>query len=186
MERILALDISSSTIGWAVLELDDNQVVTLPKMGYIKPPNKAKGSLSKRINYVFEEIEKLILEVKPTDVVAEDYARKFSKGRSSANTIILLSVFNETCSLVSYRILHRDVFKYPVVSIRAVLGRYFGLKIISKDDIFPVIQQHCHSFTPEKNKNGGIKNESGDIADAIAVGITYFLKENKVISSWSI
>jgi Holliday junction resolvasome RuvABC endonuclease subunit len=185
MERILALDISSSTIGWAILELD-NQILTLPHNGYIKPPPKRKGSMSFRLSETFDHISDLIDLHKPTDVVVESYAKRFSKGRSSAQTIITLSVFNEVCSLVAYRKLGKDTYQYPVVSIRAALGKHFGQKIVSKDDIFPVIDNNCKSFIPLKNRNNNTKKESGDIADAIAVGLTHILKENKIVSSWNI
>jgi len=186
MERLLALDISSSTIGWAILNIDDNQVLTLPYMGYLKPPKKAKGSMSLRLSYAYDEIQNLIEMYEVTDVVVEAYAKRFTKGRSSANTIIVLSTFNEVCSLAAYQKLGKDTFSYPVISIRAALSKHFGFKIMSKDDIFPVINKYCKNFRPELNRNKKIREESGDVADAISVGLTHILKESKAISKWDI
>nr|BDD46200.1 hypothetical protein 34 [bacterium] len=186
MERILAFDISSSTIGWAILELDDNQVLTLPQTGYIKPPKSHKGGLSHRLSATYDAIEGLIDLFQPTDVVVEAYAKRFSKGRSSAQTIIILSVFNEVCKLAAYRKLHREAFEYPVVSIRAKIGAHFGVKIVSKEDIFPVINQNCKSFVPTLNRNKNTKKECLDIADAIAAGLTHIIKTGKTVSSWNL
>jgi Holliday junction resolvasome RuvABC endonuclease subunit len=176
MQSVLGLDISSSTIGWSLIEFDD-KVVKLSDYGYIKPPNSKKGSLSYRLDEARKEIEGLILKKNPDFVAVEDYAKKFTKGRSSAHTIIVLSVFNEMCCLSAYRLIGKDVYRYPVATVRSTLGKHFGIKIVSKDDIFPVIVSKCKKFVPKINRVGNIKKESGDEADSIAVALTFILKE---------
>ncbi len=176
MKKVLSLDISSSTIGWAVLEFDD-KVVELIDYGHLKPPKKAKGSISFRLDTTVNMMTDLINRFNPDFVAVEDYAKKFSKGKSTANTIILLSVFNEMCCLLSYQLVGKDVYRYPVVTIRSVLGKHFGEKIVSKDDVFPQIVNNCSKFNTKLNRVGNIKKECGDEADAIAVGLTFILKE---------
>jgi Holliday junction resolvasome RuvABC endonuclease subunit len=177
-QKIMGLDISSSTIGWSLFT-SDQSFFSLDHYGYIKP---AKGtpakpmSLSKRLKDAKDKVNQIILQHNPDVIVIEDYAKRFSIGRSSAQTIIVLSVFNETISLLGYEKLNKDVVKYPVVSIRAELSKFFKQKIVSKDDIGPVILKNSTNFKQLQSKNG-IRKENEDIIDAIAVGLTYIIKE---------
>lgn len=177
MKRVLSLDISSSTIGWAVIEYDSSSF-SLIKYGFLKPPNSTKGSLSFRLSKTVDMIEDLILQTNPDEVAVEDYAKRFSKKKSTAHTIITLSTFNEVVCLTAYRKMTKDVFRYPVMTIRSQVGKLFGVKIISKDDIFPEIVSRATLFKPQLNKNNNIKKESFDIVDALGVGITHILKES--------
>ena len=178
MKKLLSLDISSSTIGWSVFTFDGTNL-TLIDCGYYKPIKKAKGCLSLRLKATISFIEDLVKKTEVDDVICEDYAKRFSKGRSSANTIILLALFNQICQLASFNVLNRPAYTYAVSSIRAAIGRYYGVKIVSKDEIFPVLKKHSNIFLIEKNKRGNIKVESGDIADSMAVGMAHVLIINK-------
>lgn len=176
MKKVLSLDISSSTIGWALIEYNKEEI-NLLEYGYIKPPKKKRGSLSLRLSKTVDMITELIADTHPDEVAVEDYARKFSKGRSTANTIIILSTFNETVCLTAFRIMSKDVFRYPVATIRSHVGKLFETKIVSKDDVFPEIVKKSKIFKVELNRNNNTKKESGDVADAIACGLTHALKE---------
>lgn len=177
MKKVLSLDISSSTIGWSLIEYD-NQSFTLIDYGYLRPPKSSKGSLSYRLNETVNMITNLISQHHPDEVAVEDYARRFTSGRSTAHTIIILSTFNEVICLTAYRMMKQDVFRYPVSTIRAQVGSLFGVKIVSKNDIFPEIKHRGNIFQAQLNRNNNIKKENMDVADAIAVGITHVLKRS--------
>ena len=183
--RILSLDISSSCIGWALFEENDGtaQLVTF---GHIKPPKKEKGSLSFRLQKTEDELRKIIGTYKPNQVAIEDYAKRFSMGRSTANTIIMLSVFNEVLTLLCFKEVGADPYRYPVITIRSCLGKHFGQKIVSKDDIFPVITSNAKTFLTRQNKKGNLAKECFDESDAIAVGMTHIIKTVKSLKSLSI
>ncbi len=183
--KMLGLDISSATIGWALFEFDA-QTASLIEHGHIRPPPAKKGSLAYRISTAYDEIEKLLNRLKPDEVVIEDYAKKFSAGKSRAHTIILLSVFNEVTSLVVYRCLGLNVFRYPVVSIRSELSKFFKTKIVSKDDIFPVICQRCLNFKIKINKKGKTLKQCYDEADAVSCGITHLIRKHPSIKNWQL
>lgn len=185
MQKVLSLDISSSVIGWSLIEYD-NQSFTLIDYGYLKPPKSSKGTLSFRLNETVNMITNLIAQHHPDEVAVEDYARRFTKGRSTAHTIIILSIFNEVVSLTAYRIMKKDVFRYPVSTIRAQVGKLFGIKIVSKDDIFPEIVQRANIYKTELNRNNNIRKECMDVVDAIAVGITHVLKRSPNAKRYSI
>lgn len=187
MKRILSLDISSSTIGFAVLDYDQTQA-TLYDHGHFKPPDKKKSGdlLPLRLEISMNKLKDWIKLYKPQEVVIEDYAKRFNQGKSTANIIILLSTFNECLRLVAYQQLGIDAIKYPVITIRTEVGKLFNTKIVSKDDIFPVIQEQCKSFTTLYNKKGNVKNESKDEGDAIAVGITRIIKDVGTNIEWKL
>lgn len=183
--RILSLDISSSCIGWALFEENDGDAILIT-FGHIKPPKKEKGSLSYRLQKTEDELRKIINKYNPNQVAIEDYAKRFSMGRSTANTIIMLSVFNEVLTLLCFKQISADPYRYPVVTIRSCLSKHFGQKIVSKDDIFPAISSNAQIFLTRQNKKGNLAKECYDEGDAIAVGMTHLIKTVKNLKSLSI
>lgn len=185
--KILSLDISSSVIGFAIFEYDSNNVELL-EYGHYKPPSKkqSKDCLPFRLNETTKFINKILDAYHPNEVIIEDYAKKFSKGKSTAQTIILLAVFNEICDLISYQKLNKKAFRYPVVTIRSVLSKHFNVKIVSKEDIFPLINSKFSKFKVKFNKNKKIQDFCYDEADAIALGASHILKTTGANLTWNI
>jgi len=176
MKTVLGLDISSSTIGWSILEYDDNNIV-LKEYGNIKPPKSTKGSLTFRVSAAYDELYDFFQEKRPDIVASEAYANKFPAGRSTARTIIVLSVFNELTSMACLKSLGYEPNRYAVSTIRSMLSKFAGYRISSKEDCFDFIKKYFSSFSLRNNKNGKISKECYDEADAIAVALTYILKE---------
>lgn len=177
MKTVLGLDISSSTIGYALLQYDDLLNINLIEYGFIKPPKSTKGSLAFRANEAVKKCNALMSKMLPTSVAIEAYANKFSAGRSTANTIITLSVMNEAVSIGCINTMGIDPIKYPVVTIRSVLSKHLSMQIVSKDDVYPAICNSFKSFLAPTNRRGLPAKEAGDIADAIAVALTHIIKE---------
>lgn len=175
----MSLDISSSTIGWAIINYDDQNAI-LSHYGHFKPPTKkqAKDVLPVRLDAAVNFVEKLLLQHKPDDVIVEDYAKQFSKGKSQASTIILLATFNEMLGWVVYKKLGKDVHRIPVTTIRSVMGKFFQTKIVSKDEVFPAFINKSLLYKTKINKAGNIKKECGDEVDAIVCGMSWILKQN--------
>jgi Holliday junction resolvasome RuvABC endonuclease subunit len=176
MKTILGLDISSSTIGWSILEYNDKQII-LKEYGYIKPPNSSKGSLTFRVSAAYDEVYKFLKSKKPDAVASEAYANKFPRGKSTARTIIVLSVFNELISMACLKSLKYEPEKYAVMTIRSMLSKFAGYKISSKEECFEFIKKYFSNYSLRNNRNGKIAKECYDEADAIAVALTYILKE---------
>ena len=101
MNRVLSFDISSSTIGWSILKYNKDKYI-LEEYGHIKPPKKEKDKTIK-LSETYTLIKDLLLDKNPDEIAVEQYANKFTKGRSSANTIIVLSTYNEMVKLCCYR-----------------------------------------------------------------------------------
>ena len=54
MSKILGLDISSTTVGWAIIDADKSGY-NLVEHGHIKPPNSTKGSLTFRASKYYDD-----------------------------------------------------------------------------------------------------------------------------------
>lgn len=176
--KVLGLDISSSTIGWALVE-DADPDFRIVDSGYIKPLKSNKGEFVERLDDAYSKIFDLVEETKPDDLVIEDYARKFSSRKSSAQTITVLCAFNEVCGLAAYKASDKIAYRYTVTQIRSALGKVFGIKIKSKDEIFPVLAMYFSTKGQpiiELNRNRRIKAESGDVGDALAVAMMHIIK----------
>ena len=176
MNKVIGLDISSSTVGWALFSYDEN-ICKLEEYGHIKPMKSAKGSLSVRAADYLDKIIDFLSDKSPDSVAIEAYANKFSRGRSTARTIIVLSVFNEVTSIGSIKAINIEPNRYAVISIRSVLSKIAGTKISSKEEAFDFIVEKFKSFKIRKKKTGTIKDECFDEADAIAVALTHIYKE---------
>ena len=175
MIKVLGLDISSATIGWAITTIDDG--IRLDEYGFIAPPKSKEGSLAYRASKAYDEIVSLISEKSPEIVVIESYANKFPSGRSTARTIIVLSVFNEVVSMAALNSLGKDPHRYPVATIRSKLSKLSGKKISSKEECFDFICDFFPTFKVRKNRNDNVAKECFDEADAIAVATTFYVKE---------
>lgn len=175
--KTLGLDISSSTIGWALL--DENKTrIKLIDSGYIKPLASDKGSLFERLSQTKIEIGKLLDKYEPDNVAIEDIAF-YMKGKSNANTIIILATFNRMIGLYCYEFLNKEPQMISVLSIRNSIKNYLNLeKTPEKEEIPSAIEKILNKkFEWRFNKKGKIIKENYDIADGIAVGISSILLE---------
>ena len=175
--KILGLDISSSTIGWSLIEVS-NKRISLLKYGHLKPPSKKKSNdnFPLRLDFAFEEIKKLSLNTSPDIVAIEDYAKKFSSGRSSANTILVLASFNEVCGLAAYKTLAQKPVRIPVATLRRLVKDEYGESVKDKDEVLKFCKKHFNNFLTVNNRVGNIKTECYDEADAIVVAVGYYLQ----------
>ena len=175
MKNVLSFDISSSTIGWSLIEYDEDSY-SLKKYGHIKPPRKFDDKLEK-LSKTYDMIKDLLNQLKPDEVAVEQYANKFSRGKSTANTIIVLSTYNEVVKLCCYRELNLIPYSYPAVSIRSRMSKHFNESIKNKDDAFDFVVKKVSNFNTILNRVNNIKKECYDEADAICVGLCHFISK---------
>ena len=173
MKTILSFDISSSVIGWSKLKLSD-KTVTLLSYGYFKP--KKSKNIEERLIDVENNIKSICENNKSDYYCVESYANKFSKGKSTANTIRVLSVFNEIVNLSIYRFTGQFSIRFPVVTIRSCVGKFYETKIVSKDDTFDLLKNKFENYEIEYNRNNNIRKECYDVVDSFAVGICFCYK----------
>lgn len=167
MKRILGFDISSTTIGYCVLEITDSNDIQFILCNYVKPLKK--GSIIERVAHTRDVIQSIIDQVKPDYIAIEDIVQ-FMAGASTAKTIITLTTFNRMIGLLSHDYLKKPPALYSVMSIR------HGLKtdkiFPKKEEIPDLVAKHLKIKFPYLfNKKGKIKVESYDMADGVAVAL---------------
>lgn len=166
--RVVGFDVSSSTIGFSVIDYDTNGL-KLVSSGYIKPIKK--GSIIERIVDTRDKINKIINEFKPDHIGIEDIIQ-FMQGKSTAKTIIMLTTFNRMISLCAYDYLKKSPELFNVMTIRH--GLKFSKELPKKEEMPELVAKHLEiKFPYETNKKGKIKVENYDRADGIAVGLYY-------------
>lgn len=174
MKSVLSLDISSSVIGWSLIEFDSSKEI-LKSYGHIKP--KKTTHIEEKLQYTKKEIIKLIADTNPDCFAVESYANKFSKGRSTARTIMVLSVFNEFINYLIYNETGKISSRYPVVTIRSQISKMLGKKIVSKDEVFENVKDYFKNYKIVYNRNNKVRKECYDEIDSIAVGLCFINKE---------
>ena len=182
IKTILGIDCSSTTIGYCVLTIDDaDNSIAFQSVDYLKP-NK-EGSIIERIVDTRDKISGIINTVKPDYIGIEDIIQ-FMKGKSTAQTIIMLTTFNRMVGLTSYDYLGRAPELFSVMTIR------HGLKLNKifpkKEDMPELVAKHLgitfpYERTTKGKTKGKIKMESYDKADGMAVALYYaFVLTGKV------
>jgi Holliday junction resolvasome RuvABC endonuclease subunit len=182
MKKVLGLDISSSTIGWGILEYDD-KTISLVEYGHFKPLSKKKAEkkglgYSSRIDSAYKAIYDLVKQKRPDDISIEEYARRFSKNKSTANTIIVLATFNESVALSCLHAMNIEPAKHPVTSMRSKVSKALDVELKSKDDVFPFVEKTFSNFLPTKTRYGNIKKEHYDEADGIFAALAHIIMES--------
>jgi|GEM_PF-3450296 len=169
--KILGLDVSSSTIGYGLIEISDNNIVLL-KSGVVKPhqDDNMIRSLAKTRDY----ISALFETCEPNVIVIEDII-KFMKGQSSANTIIKLTSFNRMICLLANDYLNEPPKLLSVLTIRHAIK--LDKSIPKKEEVPLILQNHLnYKTTINVNKKGNLRPEYFDEADGIACALAYYIK----------
>lgn len=179
-EIILALDISTSTIGVSVIKSSLKDGYQLLYDGYYKPLKE--GSIFKRLAGVKEYILNIIEQYNPDNVIIEDIVQ-FMKRKSGAKTIIPLAVFNRTVGFVWFEYSGKEPIILNVLKIRHAIKH--TKKLPEKEDIPEVVSKHLnikpiyYYKVNKKTKQKEIMVESFDMNDSIAVGLAYLILKSR-------
>ncbi len=177
-KRILGFDVSSTTIGYCILDIDEvSGKIDYVAADYVKPIKK--GHIIERVADTRTKIQKIIEVTKPDYIGIEDIIQ-FMQGKSTAKTIIMLTTFNRMIGLLAYDYLGRAPELFSVMSIRH--GLKTGKELPKKEDMPALVSNHLGiTFSYGVNKKGKTKVENYDIADGIAVALYYaFVLTGKV------
>jgi len=175
MSRILGFDVSSETIGWGLVSTDNTSGhIILIDSGYLKPIKD--GQIIDRIIDTRNKVNDIIIACKPDYIGIEDII-KFMKGKSTANTIIMLTTFNRMIGVLAFDYLKFRPELFNVMTIRN--GLKIGKISPKKEDIPELVAKHLGITFPYEYKTGKrskvtkIVDESFDRADGIAVALYY-------------
>lgn len=181
-KKILGLDVSTTTIGIAIVEFEKYiSDAKLIHTEYYKPNKKTDeiNRLKEAVDYILKIAEKF----KVDDVAVEEYI-KFMKGSSGASTVIPLAIINTTLRLFIYEKLNIMPFVYNVLTIRHALK--FDKKLPAKEDIPEIVARHLNINFPyeykinRKTKQQDIKIESYDVADSVAVALAHIKNTTEI------
>lgn len=181
--KILSLDISSATIGAAILEKDevtqDFKQVKLIYLTHFNPP--AKVSLFQMLMEVKIFIKDLLSTFNPDIIVIEDILQ-FVKGKSGAKTIIKLAIVNRTVGLTIVEQTGKAPKLMNISRIRHAIK--LGKIPPAKEDIPELVAQHLGISFPWIYKiRKGVSvpcKENWDMGDAIAAGLAWIKKGESV------
>ena len=120
---LLGLDISTSMVGYTILDLDGNIV----KIGHFDL-TKIKKTIWDKVDFMKSKLEEINKKHNISRVIIEEPLSKFSKGKSSSHTISLLMRFNGIISYLIHNIMKIDAIYYSPSSARKICG----LKMLSK------------------------------------------------------
>ena len=178
---ILGLDVSTATIGYAVLDKDGFVL----EMNYISL-KKTKGLTNK--GFCFRTTLREIMKRHNIEkIYIEEYFQRFARGMSSARTITLLSSFN---GIVQY-ICHDELGVAPEPIAVGTCRSLVGIKTLSKkkagkdvkEQVFDWVSDHLQYRWPTKILQSGprkgkliILDEARDMADAWVVAKAGFVK----------
>jgi len=166
MAKVLGFDVSSTCIGWGLLLVEDDKVSYI-NSGYFKPPKT--GDLIDRIYKTREKILDIMSACNPDEIAIEDIVQ-FMKGKSTAQTIIMLTTFNRMICLLARDFLGKSPTLHNVMTIRH--GLKINKNLPKKEDMPDLVAQHLGiTFPYELNKKGAKKIENYDEADGIAVSL---------------
>lgn len=177
----MGFDISSATIGWAILEAKSMKKIRLIDCGYLKPLQD--GTIEERIHSVMDDIRFICEEYNPDEICVEEIT-KFMKSKSSADSIIVLASFNRTICYILYTLSGKSPDKMMPATIRAIIRKHMKMKgRLDKEEIYDVVKKRFKKFKPEistKGRNkGSEKKENRDTTDAIAAGWAWIIENLK-------
>jgi len=170
MSKITGFDVSSKTIGWCSLFIDElSGDIKFLDAGYIKPIKD--GPIIERISKTRDKLLEVIKKTTPDYIGIEDIIR-FMQGKSSADTIVMLTTFNRMTCLLANDYLNKSPELFNVLTIRH--GLKLNKILPKKEDMPELVAKHLGiTFPYEKNNRGKISEESYDTADGVAVALYY-------------
>lgn len=178
MKKVLGFDVSSSCIGYCLLEVNESTgEIKFKYCNYIKPIKK--GSIIERLAHTRDKIISILEDAGP-DIIAIEDIIQFMAGASTAKTIIILTSFNRMIGLLAHDYLSAEPELFNVMAIRH--GLKLNKEFPKKEDMPELVSKHLGiNFPYEKNKNGKMKIENYDMADSVGVALyCALLLTNKV------
>lgn len=168
--NILSLDLSSSCSGCVVWS--DNTPICYRAL---ITKNKIKfETLHDKVIYQRDNILKLISDYDVDKVYIENPLKKFTPGRSSANTIFTLFSLNYSIQLAIYEKMKIQ----PEMILPSEFKKHLGIKRgdDKKKITLEYVRDKYKSYPYKENRNNNPHFSCYDIADAVVVGEIGILK----------
>jgi len=179
--KILGLDVSSTTIGVALLDCNSKKA-TLVVGSYYKPP-KGKRTIYERLSETKASVKKWVDGYQPDFIVIEDIllymGGKKGRRKSNAQTITTLAIWNRMVGLTSFEASGKNPYLLSVEEIRKILK--LDKHIPKKEEMPELVAKHLGMDFPwvkyyNIKKKLANRKENFDIADAVAVALAFYKK----------
>lgn len=173
IKTILGLDISSSCVGFGVVEWNtETNQISFKDIGYYNPPKKASDTAEDFIEALYQTIKAIqtLINTYSPDYIGIENIVQFMKGKSGANTIITLAAFNRSIGLLCREYLGHSPKFFNVLSIRH--GLKFNKALPDKKEMPELVAKHLgitFPWTLNKRQNHIVENY--DAADGMAVAL---------------
>ena len=171
---VLGLDVSTSTIGYALLNVSDSGI-SLLSIDHYKPPKD--GDLLDRLSKTQKHMKGVVKSLAP-DYIGIENILEYMPNKSSSHSIIALAQVNRLIGVMCHDYLKRSPELFSVMAIRHGLKH---TKVFPKKEQMPaVIEKHLGITLPpvlvSRGKNKGkFAPEHFDRADGLAVALYYAL-----------
>ena len=173
MSRILGLDVSTSTVGWCILENSDGSFVSA---GAIELKKK---SIFEKSEIVRNELRELSNTHSITRVAIEENLQAFRPGFSSAKTIVTLARFNGIVTLLAFEETNVQPDFMNVNAARKAVGLKIDRKsdASTKEQVFSFVKSEIPDYDwPTRTMKSGPRkglvlfaDSCYDISDAYVV-----------------
>jgi len=178
MKVILGLDVSTSCIGWCLLQTSDGSLVDA---GYI--PLKDLRCMFSKAQRAHETLMTLVDKYGIEAIAIEENLQAFRPGFSSAKTLITLARFNGIVSWLSYKCTNLQPDFINVNHARKSVGLKIDRKssLSTKEQVFEWAQKNMDDFSwPTKTLKSGPRKGHVifddccyDISDAFVIARAY-------------
>ena len=155
----LGLDISSSVIGVSIIDKNEKLFV----LDSIKLTSSTLYSLYDKADRGIEELKRIVGNHKINKIFVEANAKMFTKGFSSADTLMTLAKINGIISYLSHKAFGAKIIDVNVSSARKAIGfkNVQADKRPVKEKLFAYVTSTLHpeypwkKYTPTSGKNKG-------------------------------
>jgi|TARA_R100000030_G_scaffold95374_1_gene82788 Holliday junction resolvasome RuvABC endonuclease subunit len=166
---ILGLDVSTSRIGWAIV----NGKQELVDSGFYKTNNKT--SLEERATALRDNVLIPIMAIHDiTEIRIEEPFSMFSGGKTTARTMSSLQRFNGMVSLIAHLLLGKPPTLVGATTARSRCGIKVPRGTKAKVVVLAWADDRFDNFIMEHTRHGNPKPGLDDEADAIVVALSHF------------
>jgi len=173
-EKVLGIDISTSVVGFAVLD-SDFKLIAYDKLKY-----KKDMSLEEKALFFQNKIKSYDKYYGITEVFVEQPAMMFSGGKTTAQTMAKLQRFNGMCCYAIYTELDTEAKLIHANTARKKMNISIPRNVSNKKHyIIERVKEKYTNFNFNLTRYGNPQPGTDDIADAIVVahaGITIMLE----------
>ena len=166
---ILGLDVSTTRIGWAII----NDKQELIDSGFFKTDKKM--SLEERAESLrYNVLDPIVTLHNIVEIRVEEPFSMFSGGKTTAKTMSSLQRFNGMVSLITHQLLGKPPTLVGATTARSRCGIKVPRGTKAKVVVLAWVDEKFDNFVMEHTRHGNPKPGLDDEADAIVVALSHF------------